>query len=324
MNYLFYLSQNRTGVETNVKHIIQVIQKYFTDTHFRFMVNFNYGLYSKCSDERFLEKKYKAYFGRKMNLNSPILFTEKNQWLKLYDHKDIYSTMVDKAEAKDYIRRIIGNEHIIKTIGVYDSTSDIDISLLPRQFVIKTTHDSGCVIICKDKSKFDFSSAFAEINKSLKTNYYSHCREWPYKNVKPRIICEEFLSCLDGSQVPEHKLFCFNGLVKYDLVCMGTAHSGKRTNTFYDLDFNIIPVDSVYKRTENPIEKPAYFNEMKSIAELLSHDCPFLRVDFYCLENEFYIGELTFYHNAGFFHFNPTEYDKIFGDLLILPPKSEC
>ena len=153
---------------------------------------------------------YRSELNKKLNLNNPKTFNEKLQWLKLYDRKDIYTTMVDKYEAKKYVAGIIGEEYIIPTIGIYNSFDEIDFDKLPKRFVMKCTHDSGGIIICKDKSNFNKVLAKKKIEKSLKKNYYYGGREWPYKNVKPRIIIEEYMEDKKHHELRDYKIFCFN------------------------------------------------------------------------------------------------------------------
>ena len=240
------------------------------------------------------------------------------QWLKIYNRKEYYSNMVDKYEAKQYIKDLIGDKHLIPTIGIYDSFQEINFDSLPQQFVLKTTHDSGTVFICKEKNKFDFKTVERKVKKMMKKNLFWRTREWPYKNVKPRIIIEQFICEEDLSQCPEFKVFCFNGQAKLVLVCQGEANGAGRTNDFFDANFNHYAVDTAYPQFKGSIAKPPYYQQLLEIAETLSTDIPALRVDFYCLKNSFYIGEMTFYHCGGFCRFNPKEFDLLFGDLLDL------
>ena len=297
--------------------------RYFLDPKYRFIVHSRLGFHNKMDDKKYVSKFYYSVFGKNLDLENPKTFNEKTQWLKLNIRKDILVSMVDKYEAKNYISSIIGDEHLIKTLGVWDKFEDIDFNSLPDKFVLKTTHDSGGVVVCEDKKTFNIKKARRKIKKSLKKNYYYNLREWPYKFVKPRVIAEEYICLNNGGISPEYKLFCFNGTAKLVLVCQGIAHENSRTNTFFDLEFRRIPVDTVYKRCDDKIEKPSYFNEMVRIAEILSKDFEFLRVDFYCLENTFYIGELTLYHNGGLCPFDPPEYDLEFGELIKLPCEKE-
>ena len=167
------------------------------------------GFFKFMSDEAYLKFMYKLKMKRKLNLSDPQTFNEKLQWLKIYDRKPEYTTMVDKYEAKKYVADIIGEEYIIPTLGVWDRFEDIDFDELPDQFVLKCTHDSGGLVICRDKSKLDLKAAKKKINKSLKRNYYWIGREWPYKNVRPRIIAEKFMTDPTSDDLQDYKFFFF-------------------------------------------------------------------------------------------------------------------
>lgn len=194
-----------------IKKIIRIL----LDRKFRFYFLTSCGFYNYWSDEKFLKRKYKLILGHSLNLKNPTLFSEKLQWLKLHDRKPIYTTMVDKYEAKKYVANIIGEQYIIPTLGVWDKFEDIDFNKLPNQFVLKCTHDSGGLVICRDKRKFDVKAAKKKINRSLKRNYFWQGREWPYKNVKPRVIAEKYMEDAQSGELKDYKFFCFNGMPKF-------------------------------------------------------------------------------------------------------------
>ena len=259
--------------------------------------------------------------GAKLNLKNPQTFNEKLQWLKLYDRKEIYTTMVDKYEVKQYVSQLIGEQYIIPTLGLWENFEDIDFESLPEQFVIKCTHDSGGVVICKDKTTIDLHAVKTKIEKCFGRNYYFHEREWPYKNVRPRIIAEEHLDVLGSEELIEYKIFCFNGEPKLFLVCQGEGHGLGRTNDFYDMDFNHIPVTTTYPNAKKTISKPKEYDELVKLAKKLSQGTTQLRVDFYVADKKIYFGELTFFHDSGYCQFKPEKYDKEFGRLINLPQK---
>lgn len=266
-------------------------------------------------DKSYLKLYYYLSFKKKLNLDNPQTFNEKLQWLKLNDRKDIYTTMVDKYEAKSYIANIIGEKYIIPTLGIYNNFNEIDFNKLPNQFVIKTTHDSGGIVICKNKKLFDKESAKKKINKSLKRNFYLVGREWPYKNVKPRIIVEKYMVDESGIELKDYKIFCFNGKAEYVEVDFNRAIEHK-LNT-YDFDWNPLNFGDKSKNDYGAnIEKPRKLKEMKKIAEELSKNMAFLRVDFYSINDNIYIGELTLYPGSGFIRFNPKSVDLKYGKLL--------
>lgn len=257
--------------------------------------------------------------GYKINFNEPKTFNEKIQWLKFNKKEDIYTKMVDKYESKKFFATKIDSKYIVPTIGIYDSFDVIDFTNLPNKFVIKTTHDSGGVLICRNKNTFDLKNAKQILNKSLKTDYYKTCLEYPYKNVPRRIIVEELLEPKNEKGLIEYKIFCFNGIAKLVLVCKGNAHGEGRTNDFYDLDFNHIPVRVTYPNSKEKETKPDNFDEMLNIAYKLAENTIQLRVDFYLCDDKIYVGETTFFHDSGMCKFTPQKYDDEFGKLVNLP-----
>lgn len=273
-------------------------------------------------DKLYLQIYYLLRLKKRLNLKNPKTFNEKLQWLKLYDRKPEYTQMVDKYAAKKYIADKIGEEYIIPTLGVWDDFDEIDFDSLPDQFVLKCTHDSGGVVICKDKATFNKETTLKIIKRALKYKFFYIAREWPYKNIKPRIIAEEYLDCINSSKFVEYKIFCFNGEPKLFLVCKGNAHGAGRTNDFYDLDFNHIPVTVTYPNSSKIEEKPAEYEEIINIARELSKGIPQLRVDTYVANGKVYVGEMTFYHDSGCCRFNPESYDVEFGKLINLPNES--
>ena len=255
---------------------------------------------------------------KRLNLKKPQTFNEKMQWLKLYDRKDIYTKMVDKYEVKEYVSKIIGEEYIIPTLGVYDNYNDIEFDKLPNSFVIKCTHDSGGVAICKDKSTFDFINAKKIINDSLKNNYYYQGREWPYKNVQARIIIEKYMEDSETKELRDYKFFCFNGRVE----CFKIDYNRKTNHraNYYSREGELLNFGEYMYPPEygKKVSLPKNLNKMIELAEILSKNCVFLRIDFYEVNSKIYFGELTFYPASGFGRFEPEEYDKILGDMLKL------
>ena len=281
------------------------------------------GFFKNMNDKEYLSWLYRARMGKFPDLNHPKSFNEKLQWLKLNDRKPEYTEMVDKYLAKKYVEKHIGEKYIIPTLGVWDDFDQIEFEKLPNQFVLKTTHDSGGVVICKDKAKFDKVAAKKKLEKSLKRNYYWAEREWPYKNVKPQIIAESYLSFLNGVDLVEYKVFCFNGEPVLFLVCKGEGHTDERTNDFYDLEFNHIPVTVTCPNAKEECQKPDEYEELIELSRKLAKNTYQLRVDFYVINHKIYFGELTFFHDSGCCKFNPPEWDEHFGDMLKLPIDEE-
>ena len=281
------------------------------------------GFFKNMNDKEYLSWLYRARMGRFPDLNHPKSFNEKLQWLKLNDRKPEYTEIVDKYLAKKYVEKRIGEKYIIPTLGVWDEFDQIEFEKLPDQFVLKTTHDSGGVVICKDKANFDKAAAKRKLEKSLKRNYYWAEREWPYKNVKPRIIAENYLSFLNGSDLVEYKVFCFNGKPALFLICKGEGHTDERTNDFYDLEFNHIPVTVTCPNAKEKCQKPDEYEELLELSRKLAKNTYQLRVNLYVINHKIYFGELTFFHDSGCCKFNPPEWDKRFGDMLKLPIEEE-
>lgn len=275
------------------------------------------------SDEAYLKLIFRLKLGKHLDLNNPKTFNEKLQWLKLYDRKPIYTKMVDKFEVKEYVADLIGEEYIIPTLGVWDSFDEIDFDCLPEQFVLKCTHDSGGLVICQDKSKLDKKTAKEKIQKSLKINYYWHGREWPYKNVKPRIIAEKFMK--DAKEqieegLTDYKFFCFDGEPKAMFIATDRAKADIETKfDFFDMEFSHLPFTNGHPNSDNEIEKPKQFDLMAELCRKLSRDIPQVRVDFYECEGKIYFGELTLFHWGGMVPFEPEEWDYKFGSWIKLP-----
>ena len=270
-------------------------------------------------DEWYIKTRYRLYVGKKLRLDAPETFNEKLQWLKLYDRKPIYTTMVDKCEAKKYVADIIGEEHIIPTIAVYDRVEDIDFDALPDQFVMKCTHDCGGLVICKDKGKLDKKTAVGKLRKCLNSKYYLRTREWPYMNVKPRIIAEQYMEDESGYELKDYKFFCFNGVVK----CLKVDYNRYIDHhaNYYDRDMNLLPFGEVVCTPDfnHVIEKPKNLEKMIELAEKLSKGMPFLRVDFYNISGKIYFGELTFFPASGMGKFTSEEWDYTLGSWIKLP-----
>lgn len=271
------------------------------------------------SDKWYLKVMWKRCMGYKLDLAHPVTFNEKLQWLKLYDQKPIYTTLVDKYRAKRWIADRIGEQYVVPTLAVYDSVDEIDLDQLPEKFVLKCNHDSGNVIICEDKSAFDLETAKKELAAALKKNYYWVARERPYKNVKRVVLAEKLLEASNVDDIVDYKLMCFDGKVKCSFTCTNRRNEGGLKVTFFDLNWERMPFERKYPAETQPVEKPASYAQMVDIAERLSEDIAFSRVDFYEVEGVPYIGEITLYPGGGFEPFRPQEWDKTIGGWIKLP-----
>ncbi len=269
------------------------------------------------SDEEYLRRLYKKQMKEELNIESPQTFNEKLQWLKLYNRNPSYTKMVDKYEVRNYIEEKIGAKYLIPLIGVYEKFNEINFNNLPKQFVIKCTHDSGGNVICKDKNQLNIRKARRKIQNAMKRNYYYGNREWPYKDIKPKIIIEQYMEDESRTELKDYKFFCFNGKVKIVLVCSNRFKKLKKT--FFDDKWNELNLtEGVHEKDQN-LKKPINFEKMKELAEILSEEIPFVRVDFYEIDQMIYFGEITFFPQAGYEKFNPEEYDRIWGAWINLP-----
>lgn len=272
---------------------------------------------SMMNDKAFVKWEYFSGMAKFPNMEDPTTFNEKLQWLKLNDIHPEYSKMVDKYEAKEYVRPIIGDEHIIPTLGVWDSWEEIDFSILPDKFVLKTTHDSGGVAVCKDKSEKTLREAKKKICKSLRHNYFYEHREYPYKDIKPRIIAEQFMVDESGTELKDYKFFCFDGEPK--MLFVATDRPFDTRFDFFDMDWNHLPFKQGHPLATKEIKKPAGFEKMKDLSKILSKGFPHVRVDLYDINGQIYFGELTFFHFSGNVPFEPEEWDYKIGEWLKLP-----
>lgn len=257
-----------------------------------------------------------------LNLDYPVTYNEKLQWMKLYDRNPLYTRLVDKYEVKNYVANIIGSQYIIPTIGVYSNFKNIDFDMLPQQFVLKCTHDSGGLVICKDKSKLNLNECKKKIGTSLKRNYFLYGREWPYKNVKRRIIAEKYMEDKSSKDLNDYKFFCFNGVPLFLFIATERFNGKGPFTDFFDMDFNHLNFErGGHKMAPITPQKPRNFDKMKEIAARLSEGLPHVRVDLYDINGMIYFGELTLYPGNGTEPFDPLEWDYEFGKHINLPQK---
>lgn len=271
------------------------------------------------SDSHYLKVKYYQIFGKRLNLKSPISFNEKLQWLKLYDRNPEYTVMVDKIEVKKWVADKIGEKYIIPTINVWNNVEDIDFESLPNQFVLKTNHDSGAVIVCKDKNKLDIETARIKLAKSLKRDYYKLGREWPYKNVKRRILAETYMVDESGYELKDFKIFCFGGIPSYIQVDFDRFSDSGHKRNLYSTNWELLDFQFEYPSDHScAIEKPVNLEEMLRCASILSKGHKFLRVDFYAINGISKFGEVTFFPECGYGRFLPEEWNLKFGEFIKL------
>ena len=296
------------------------IKKFLKNPFLLFVTLGHRGLFNWMDDERYLKIVYRIQMGKKLNLDPSVTFNEKIQWLKLYDRKPKYTMMVDKYEAKKYVADLIGEQYIIPTLGVWNHFDEIDFDKLPNQFVLKCTHDSGGLIICRDKEKLDKEKARRKLENCLKHNFFWGMREWPYKDVKPRIIAEEYLEDTQTQKLIDYKFYCFHGNPMLLYVSEGLEDHFTAKISFLNMDWTRAPFfRSDYKDFEILPDRPREYDRMISVAETLSKGVPFIRVDLYEVRGKIYFSELTFSPCSGMMPFEPEEWDKKLGEWLKLP-----
>lgn len=272
-------------------------------------------------DKLYLSILYKTYIGIWIDWENPKTYCEKLQWLKLYNRKPIFSKMVDKYAVKNYVKNIIGEKYIIPTIAVFQNPDKIDWDILPKAFVLKTTHGGGCkgVVICHNKSTFNKEEAISQLWSSYKTDIYKDLGEWPYKDVSKRIIAEELLLSDDDDSLSDYKIMCFNGTPYYIMHVSGrfTDHFAE---DFYDVNWNLTSISQKgYKsRSDISIPKPVFINEMLELTIKLAKDLPHIRIDWYYSKGQIYFGEFTFFDGSGLVPFADPDDELYFGDLINL------
>lgn len=272
-------------------------------------------------DKSYIKLYYRLRVGRKLNMDNPTTLNEKLQWMKFNYRFPLQSIVSDKLLVRDYVKEKIGEEYLIPLLGSWKDYEDIDFSLLPKQFVLKCNHDSGGLVVCTDKDKLDFTKAKDKVEKSLKSNFFYIGREYQYRNIKPRIICEKFIS--DNGNVPmDYKIYCFNGKADVTLVCKDrfSKNTHRASYLYYDQEWNFVPLNKGDEKIQNPkIERPKNFEKMLEIARILSADFIFARIDLYNIDGKIYFGEITLSPNSGFDPDIKSETDLMFGKKLKIP-----
>lgn len=268
-------------------------------------------------DELYLRIAYRMVTGKTLHLNPPVTFNEKLQWLKLHNRQPLFTQMVDKYGVREFIKERIGEEYLIPVYGVWDKPEDVDFSTLPDRFVLKCTHDCGGVIICRDKSKFNKEDAITTLKECMKKNFYYQGREWPYKNVIPRVYAEAYLEDKGETQLTDYKVFNFNGTPRIIQVDFDRYTDHKRK--FFDTEWNEMDVTFHQPyQSDKVIKKPACLDEMLELSRKLSAGFPHLRTDFYIVNDRLYVGEMTFFHGTGFGKWTPESFDAEMGSWLDL------
>lgn len=305
------------------KRYFRFAAKYISNDNYRFEFNASRGRYSKMDDETYLRKLYKIRMGYPLNLDDPKTFCEKLQWLKLYYRKPDFTIMVDKYQVKKYVSNRIGSEHVVPLLGVWDDPEKIDFKCLPERFVLKCNHNSGKgMFICTNKNTLDTKLVKRKLKKGLKQDYYITNREWPYKDIKRKIIAEKYMEDKISGKIYDYKFYCFNGVPKFLYVGDANIINGEKHDllTFLDLNWGKTPFfRNDKKEIQNEILKPETFDEMVNISKVLSEGIPFVRVDLFSIDNKVYFSEFTFSPGSGFAPFSPYEWECRIGDYITLP-----
>lgn len=293
-------------------HLIKTPKEFVGWIMFKFCPNW-------MSDRFHLEMNYLFTKREHLDLDHPRTFNEKLQWLKIYDRNPLYTTLVDKYLVKDWVKGKIGEEYVIPTLMTYYSPDEIKLKTLPDQFVLKCTHDSGSVIICRDKSTFDLKAARERLAYCLSRDTSSYFCEWAYHDVPRRIIAEPLLVDGDNAELMDYKFFCFDGVPR--IMYMSRDHAENATTDFFDMEFNHLPIRMLAPPSDVLPEKPEQFEKLKELASSLSQGIPHVRVDFYVVNGKVFFGEMTFYHCGGMVTVQPPEWNLRMGDMIHLPEK---
>lgn len=301
-----------------IKKLLTAAVKYMTNSDYRFLIDSVRGKHNSMPDEEYIKRMFKARMGRELDLANPKTLNEKLQWLKLYYRKPEYTVMVDKYKVRQYIAEKLGEEYLIPIVGVWNNPDDIDFDALPDKFVLKCNHNSGLgMCICKDKSKLDVEKVKEGLRKGIKQDYFLSGREWPYKDVERKIICEQFMQDDDSEGLTDYKFFCFGGKADCVMVCLDRA-TGDTKFYFFDRAWNLLRYNIRGKNAPEgfTVPKPDNMDEMFDIAEKLSEGLPFSRIDLYSVGGKIYFGEITFFPDNGFDPNLLSETDNYWGQML--------
>lgn len=271
-------------------------------------------------DSVYLRMIYRLSLGRKLNLKTPVSYNEKIQWIKLYDRRPEYIEFVDKIEVRKHVAETIGSEYLIPIFGYWKHFDEIDFDSLPNEFVLKCNHDSGSVVICKDKSTFDKATAKLKLEKAVNRNMFYFGREWPYKEVIPFIMAEKYMEDSPGSgSLTDYKVYCFDGEPK--VIMMASSRFTNKTFDYLDVDFNWLDLEWGAPRSSQKPQKPSQYDKIINLARLLSENLPEVRVDFYVSNDKVFFGEMTFFDGSGFEEITPYTWDLKLGEWIRLGSK---
>lgn len=262
----------------------------------------------------YLKMVYWIKTGKKLNLKNPKTFCDKLNWLKIHELHPEYTQLVDKVAVRDYVSNKVGKDICFPLLGVWEHYDDINFEVLPEKFVLKCNHDSGSVKVINNKNKMDHKELKKFFEDRLKMNPYTIGREYPYREVPPRIFAEKYMTPEGEEDINDFKFFCFNGVPK--VMFVATERSTDCKFDFFDMDFNHMDIENIHPNSSIVIKKPKKFEEMKRLAAKLSEGMKFVRLDLYEINGEVYFGEFTFFHAGGFWPFKPEKYELEYGELI--------
>ena len=304
----------------NLNKVIRGGIKYLSDADYRFMFNAAKGKYNQIPDKEYLQKMFRAKMGKELDLENPQTFNEKMQWLKLYYHLPEFTVMADKYSVRDYLAKKIGTQYSVPLLGVWDSPDQIDTGVLPNQFVLKTTHGCGGMFICRDKHEFDIEKAKKTLRGTFYKNYFNYMREWPYKDIQPRVIAEQYMQNGEERNLKVYKVLNFNGVPRI-IQTIQNDKTPDESIDYFDTEWNILELRQNYPNSKVPTPRPATLEKMLELSATCSEGIPFLRTDWYEVNGEVFFSEFTFYSDAGMEPFYPSKWDAILGDWITLPAK---
>lgn len=296
-----------------VKKILKII----IDKNYRTVVLGRRGFYTSMPDEKYLKRVFKSLTGRTLDIDNPITFNEKIQWLKIHDRNPQHTIMVDKYKVREYVKQVLGENYLIPLLGVWDSPNDIDFNSLPNQFVLKCNHNSGKgMCICTNKKELNIKKVKKDLEKGLKENYYYLGREWPYKDVQKKIIAEQYIIDPESNDLKDYKFYCFDGSVKFVMINSDRNSTDNTKADYFDRDFNWLDFKWGYEHAKTKPKKPYNYDKMIEIAEKLSSNIKHVRIDLYSLPDRIYFGEITFFDGSGFDIIEPIEWDYKIGNWI--------
>lgn len=273
------------------------------------------------SDELFNRVLFFLRTGKKANLKNPETFNENVLARKVYCDEYAFACYTDKFEVKKYIEEKIGKEYVVPTLGVWNSIDEIDFSALPESFVLKATHGSGWNVVVKDKKFFNPGTGCKKLQQSMSCNYYHKSREKNYRDIKPRILCEEYVSTKNEKGLVDFKVYCFGGKAGFFEVTY--TIDGRMHQTLFYPDFSLVGMENGCEPAEIDLVVRKKKDKLISLAEVLASEFEFVRVDFYIADEKIYFSELTFHSGGGIRPIKPEKVDKDMGNFFKMGGSAE-